>query len=231
MAAPGEMHGGSGDGPPDVAYPRDSIEFNRIVNLSDAVVAIALTILVLALEVPEATGDESTADIGAIFDHLGAPIFAFALSFVIIAFSWYGHHQFVARLRGLNRAMVVWNFAYLFFLVLVPFASDLVGNYGSNPSALAVYAGLMAAVYAVELPGQLLARSADLDVERLTGAQFRARMIMVVVPPAAFLLSIPIVLASSGSAAFLWILIWPMMVLGGRYQARVDAEAARAGEA
>jgi uncharacterized membrane protein len=121
-------------------FPRDGIEFGRILTMSDGVAAIALTLLVLQIDVPQPPpAGGNAASMLDVARQLSTPLFAFSLSFVIIAASWYSHHRFVARLRGLDVAMVVWNFAYLFMLVLVPFASDLVGTYGDNAGA-SVYA-------------------------------------------------------------------------------------------
>jgi uncharacterized membrane protein len=140
-------------------FPRDGAEFNRVMTLSDGVAAIALTILVLQLAIPPLAPGQlaANADVGAILTNLEGPFFAFALSFVVIAFSWYGHHRFMAQLRGLDAAMIAWNFCYLFTLILVPFASALIGTYGSNPGAAVVYGIVLAVLYLLDLPGLLLA--------------------------------------------------------------------------
>ena len=128
---------------------------------------------------------------------LSTPLFAFSLSFVIIAASWYSHHRFVARLRGLDVAMVVWNFAYLFCLVVVPFASDLVGTYGDNPSAVAIYAAIMAALYLVGVPGYELARVRGLLAEDKARDELVWTRVSQLVPGLCFLVSVPLVMAKS----------------------------------
>lgn len=211
---------------PALSFPRDSVEFDRIINLSDGVTAIALTLLVLSLEVPSpAPGTSTDADIGALLGSLGTPLFAFALSFVIIASSWFGHHRFVARLRGLDAAMVTWNFAYLFLLVSIPFASDLIGSYGDNPSAVAVYAAIMGALYLIGLPGYELARRRGLLVDRPPPAEERMGRLTQAIPALCFLTSIPLVLVTHSTAVgyWTWVAIWPLTTLAEHRRHRLAA--------
>lgn len=204
-------------------YARDTVEFNRIVNITDAVVAIAITILVLQLAVPAAVGDNAKTDIGALMRDLQAPMLAFALSFVIIAFSWFGHQRFVERLLAFDNAMLMWNFCYLFLLVLVPFASDLVGNYGDNPAAEAMYAGVMAVLFAIDFPGRMLASHRGLLADHYTHRQWWAHGVLALSASAVFLVSIPILLLSDGAVGgWMWIFIWPVSTISGRWVKRVD---------
>ncbi len=210
-------------------YRRDSVEYNRIVNLTDAVVAIALTLLVLQLAVPAlADGAQATNELVMdVLRDLYAPALAFTLSFVIIAFSWFGHHRFVDRLNGFDNAMILWNFCYLFTLVLVPFASDLVGNYGDTDAALVLYAVVMALLFGIDFPGRIVAHRHGLLGDHYTRKQWWAHGLLALSASVVFLVSIPVFLLTDGAvgAAF-WILIWPFSVVVGRWVVRVDAEAA-----
>jgi uncharacterized membrane protein len=208
-----------------VAFPRDGTEFNRVMALSDGVAAIALTILVLQLALPALPVGKRGADVdlGAILVNLEGPFFAFCLSFVIIALSWYGHHRFIGQLRGLDVALVMWNFWYLFMLVLVPFASALVGTYGSNPGADVIYAVVMALLYFTDFPGMVLARRHDLYRAPPTPALWRARVLLSLIPPALFLLSVPVTVFLGQNGYLCWFAIAPAMVFARRYRARIVA--------
>lgn len=212
---------------PEARFPRDSVEFNRIVNLSDGVAAIALTLLVLAVEVPAPTGPTTQADMAQVFDELSTPIFAFLLSFVIIAASWYKHHRFIAQLLGLDAAMVAWNFCYLLVLVVVPFASDLIGTYGDNPQAVAIYAAIMTTLYLVALPGYELARHRGLLPVDTTPGHTSARRIGQLLPAACFAVSIPLVLVTEtpSTAYWMWFAIFPLATLAERLNDRIAARA------
>src|SRR5262245_33677157 len=131
--------------PPDATgtWVRGSIEFERVLFLSDAVVAIAMTILVLDLHVPSGVApDELARAVGE--DSVG--FFAFGLSFAVIALSWMGHHQFMSTIVRMDARLVGWNFAYLALIVLMPYASSLISSYGDSEFAVVSYLALVAAV-------------------------------------------------------------------------------------
>lgn len=77
-------------------FSRTSAEFTRVLNLSDAVFAIALTLLVLNLEVPRVPAGELA---GALADQTSSFV-AFALAFFLVASTWWQHHRAFAVLAG-----------------------------------------------------------------------------------------------------------------------------------
>ena len=108
----------------DSEYERRSLE--RLVFFSDAVVAIAITLLAIDLPVP--TGTTVAAFLSSARDHDGVYL-SFLVSFVTIAAAWKQHHDVFkyatrtdARLRNLN---MIW----LLTIVLVPFATKLLTGY------------------------------------------------------------------------------------------------------
>jgi len=78
--------------------------FHRLVNFSDAVVAIAITLLVLPL-VDSASGIGNT-DVHVFLRENWHQIFAFALSFLVIANFWWAQHQMLERVRSYNAGLV-----------------------------------------------------------------------------------------------------------------------------
>lgn len=200
-----------------MVYPRGSLEFGRVLAFTDGVVAIALTLLVLNLEVPRPAGDDAGVDIWQLVSGLGDQFFAFGLSFAIIGFYWIAHHRFAAQLRAVDLPMLVWTLLFLVVIVLIPFQSDLIGLYGDNPQAVALYAGGFAVIGVVDAAGLLIARARDLLSVRPGPAELRFVLAMRLVPGAVFLASVPIALVVSvGLAQWSWALIWPLTVLVGR---------------
>ena len=79
-------------------YGRDTPEFARVANLSDAVFAIAMTLLVLALDAPDVPADRLAAALAA-----EVPRYvAFVLSFVLVANVWWAHHKFFALVAWID---------------------------------------------------------------------------------------------------------------------------------
>ncbi len=74
-------------------------EFGRIVAFSDGVIAIAITLLTLNLEVPNVSSDDSAALARGVVD-LAPHFFAYALSFAVVGRLWLVHHRFFATLEA-----------------------------------------------------------------------------------------------------------------------------------
>jgi uncharacterized membrane protein len=105
-------------------HGRDTLEFARVVNLSDAVFAIAMTLLVLTLDVPEVPA----ADLASALAGDLPQFVAFLLSFALVANIWWQHHKLYARLAWIDPGIIAINMGGLGAVALVPFPTGLVGN-------------------------------------------------------------------------------------------------------
>jgi uncharacterized membrane protein len=76
-----------------LTYPRGSDEFARVLGFSDGVIAIAITLLVLNIDLPIPSGALAArqADIVAVLAGRADQLLAFLVSFVILAYGWMGH--------------------------------------------------------------------------------------------------------------------------------------------
>ena len=102
--------------------------FDRLIFFSDAVVAIAITLLILPV-VDSVSADESTSNL---FDHGGPRIGAFLLSFAVIAWFWILHHSLFERVAGYNAPLVWANMLWLASIVFLPVPTELVGVRGTD---------------------------------------------------------------------------------------------------
>ena len=105
-------------------------DLSRIVAFTDGVFAIAITLLVLQLEVPlDAT---SASDL---LDKLGdqsADFMAFWISFIVIGSFWISNHRFTRTVGEFDRGLMFLMLPYLGFMVLIPFTSQLMGEYSGE---------------------------------------------------------------------------------------------------
>lgn len=106
---------------------------HRLEALADGIFAIAMTLMVLNLALPEA-GKGLTELNSVLFGQLDK-FFCYALSFVLLAVFWISHHQqfhFIKRTDGKH----LWiNIVFLMFVALIPFSTSLVGDYSNEPLA------------------------------------------------------------------------------------------------
>ena len=102
---------------------------DRLTLFSDAVVAIAITLLALDLPVPE--GDSFSAFWSSVRENDGHYA-AFLISFVVIAAAWGNHHDVFRYLRRTSPRLRTFDMAWLMTIVLNPFATRLLTSAG-NP--------------------------------------------------------------------------------------------------
>jgi uncharacterized membrane protein len=124
---------------------------SRLEAFSDGVIAIIITITVLTLEAP--TGAE-LKDIAPLLPKF----ISYILSFVYIGIYWNNHHHMMQMVHSVN-GMTLWaNLNLLFWLSLVPFATDWMGenNFTTWPVALYGFVLLMNAIAYSILYGQLI---------------------------------------------------------------------------
>ncbi|GAA2170936.1 TMEM175 family protein [Agrococcus versicolor] len=117
-----------------------------MVFFSDAVVAIAMTLLILPLmeSVAEGGGEGLTAADWAA-EH-GDQLLGFGISFVLVAIFWRWHHGFFDRVRRSTPTLMRWNFAWLLLIVWLPVATALSTVEGGDASNVIVYVTTIAAV-------------------------------------------------------------------------------------
>jgi uncharacterized membrane protein len=181
---------------------------DRLLALTDGVVAIALTLLVLQLQVPPLGGDSDSAR--ALWRALapdGSEITSYLVSFLVIAQFWMVHHRVLRGMRGHSEGLAWRNFGFLLALTLMPFTSDLIGRYGTNPLAITLF-GLN--LVAISLSTQwifLYAAKHDLIKDMARSAHdertARVRVIMVLSIVA---LSIVLAWEAPTLAKFTWLL-------------------------
>jgi uncharacterized membrane protein len=104
------------------------LALDRLVFFSDAVFAIAITLLVLDIHVPNLPHVVSIEDSWRAFAELTPSFFAFALSFLVIGRFWMGHHERFRSLRHFDARLMWPNMIYLLAIAFMPFATAFLGQ-------------------------------------------------------------------------------------------------------
>jgi TMEM175 potassium channel family protein len=175
------------------------VGYERTVAFSDGVFAIAITLLVLGIEVPHVPGSDLAAAIRA----LGPSILSYFIGFAVVGLFWIGHHRFFNEVRAFDNRIVVLNLAYLSLIAVMPFTTGLLGNYGERPVAVALYAANVAATSLAEAAMTVLALRDGLLVA--TPRKRRGHLIMGLLVPLVFCVSIPIAYIDTDAAKWSWL--------------------------
>jgi uncharacterized membrane protein len=211
------------DSPEDENIPG----IDRLLALTDGVVAIALTLLVLQLSVPMSRTIESNPDSARALWHAldvdGSELTSYLVSFVVIAQFWLVHHRVLRAMRGHSEGLAWRNFSFLLALTLMPFTSDLLGRYGSNPLAITFF-GIN--LVAISLSTQwifLYAAGHDLMVEdRRSAHDELASRIRVVLMLAVVALSLVLAWTYADLSKYVWLLFLVTPTMANRLAATME---------
>ena len=185
--------------------PKAGRELDRIVTFSDAVFAIAITILVLDIGVPDGL---SPTELPVQVLDLAPKYLSYVISFLVIAVYWQAHHRVFKPITGYNSTLLWLNVLFLMAIAFLPFPTSLLGEYGGEQVSVAIYAAnaavaslLLVSISWYAAAGHRLV-SSDLDDEAE-----RIQRVQGLAVPVVFLLSIAISFFSPRAAMYSWVLL------------------------
>jgi uncharacterized membrane protein len=191
-----------------------SLEFDRFAFFSDAVYAIALTLLVVGIAVPTVEDIGSSRQMWEVLWDLRQEFATFFVGFAVIGRYWLAHHRFVAVLGAVDGRLLTLNLIYLAFIAFLPFPTALVGRYEQNVVAFVFFAGIISCVSALETLLFVVAERRGLLVVAVPRDLYRFVIVASTLPVLVFLVSIPLAAATNSTIALLcWIVIWPLEAL------------------
>jgi uncharacterized membrane protein len=199
ISAPQELSNGGG------------IDTGRTISFSDAVIAIAITLLALDLKVPQLPESSVAAELPSALLELWPNLYSFVLSFWIIGSYWLAHHRISRLVGAYDRRMQLINLLFLMWIVLMPFSTALVGEYEHQQLPVVIYAvhNILTSLTLTWLWRHAIRDSrlveANLDPSLVRYSNFRSLVVQGV-----FLLSIGISFISVDAARLSWVLIWPL---------------------
>lgn len=118
----------------------DAIEgTDRIESVSDNIFAVAMTLLIVNIKVPQNHGFEDVAHVWPVVLPLWHHLRAFGLSFLIIGLYWMAHHRIFVFIKRSDAWLMLINLAFMGFTVLTPFFSGLLGQFDESRVALELY--------------------------------------------------------------------------------------------
>ena len=128
---------------PDTAldhHDRTEFQLERLILFTDAVFAIAITLLAIEIRFPELHHLPSDADVWRGMRGLVPKFMGFLVGFVIIAQYWTAHHRIFRFVRNYDTKLLWLNMLFLLFIVLMPFSSGLFSSFSIVRAAFIVYA-------------------------------------------------------------------------------------------
>ncbi|HEU4656099.1 MAG TPA: TMEM175 family protein [Capillimicrobium sp.] len=128
--------------PEPTHFDRDEreVEFTRALAFSDGVFGIAITLLVVSIDVPQVSGGDIERQLLDALDELGPFVGSYFISFAVVGLLWLRHHKLFSRIGRLDTAALVINLVLLSFVSLMPFSTEVMGRYGDSAVGTSIYA-------------------------------------------------------------------------------------------
>jgi uncharacterized membrane protein len=181
----------------------------RIVFFSDAVMAIAITLLVLEVRLPA----EGTGGFGSRILALWPKYLGYVVSFWVIALYWVAHHRCFRHIRRHDRALVFLNFLFLMFIAFMPFPTGLLFSNSTEAASVVLYAGVAAGMGASLALTWMHAVRRGLVTSGLSRPLVRDILWNLVLPPFVFLLTIGLAFLDTRIAVYGWLLLVPVYLV------------------
>ncbi len=188
-------------------HPAGPVEYRRDVEsvafFSDAVFAIAMTLLIIGVRVPSGT---TAGTLGDALRGLGSSFASYGISFMVIGLYWLGYHRQVHLMEHLDGGGLLITLLFLMSVAFLPFPTLLVNN-DFGPVAVIFYAASIAATGILLGILWLYAGRRGLlrDVDARLDTYYTLRAFYA---PLIFLLSIPVAVAAPRAATYVWILVF-----------------------
>jgi uncharacterized membrane protein len=113
---------------------KKEFQLERLILFSDAVFAIAITLLVIEIKIPELPEGTHITDAALLksLGHLIPKFIGFLVSFLLIGLYWTIHHRMFGFVTSYDKKLLVLNLAFLFFIALMPFSNGFYSEYAGG---------------------------------------------------------------------------------------------------
>ncbi len=124
---------------------------HRVEALTDGIFAVAMTLLVIDLKLPDHAAIHTQAELLQELANLLPKAISWLISFFVLAIFWVGHHRMLHHVRTVDEGLLWRNILQLALVSLIPFSSAIIGEYGGAFASQVVYSGNMMALGLVSL--------------------------------------------------------------------------------
>jgi uncharacterized membrane protein len=187
---------------PESGSPETIVEMGRLNGLSDGVFAIALTLLVLEIRIPN---EITASDLPSGLLELGPRVLIYLISFVVIGGAWGSHQRMLSQIKRGDGLLVWFTLLSLLFVTLVPATAALLGRF---PGAFIAILCFAADVILIQLTALWMWRHAS--KQGLINSALDPRVVKgigrrLILSAGAFALSLPLALLNPAIVYVVWI--------------------------
>lgn len=196
---------------------------HRIEALTDGIYAVAMTLLVIELKLPNAEAIHSQSELIGGVIHLIPKFIAWIISFLVLALFWLGHHRLFHFVRQVDGKLLALNLVQLGLASLMPFCSALSGEFGLTLFAQVFYSVNMILMSAVSiLVAKHIHRHPELCIQPVSKGMYKAAVFRLggLITISIVAIAIARVIPGAGNSAFI------LMTVIGPLSRRIERRAA-----
>lgn len=189
------------------------IRLEHVISFADAIFAFSITFMAISIHIPDLAPNLTQAEaINRLLESL--PEFeVYVVSFFVIGVYWIAYHQIFNHIAGSHWIMTWLILVFLFFITLIPLATNLQIGYGSYQIVFVIYALVLTIAGSLLTISWLHATKNKLIDKNLTQLEANNILLESIVPPIVFLLSILVSFINLQIAYYFWMLIIPAKIM------------------
>lgn len=186
---------------------QENLGLERLVFFSDAVIAIAITLLALEIRLPALGEELSNAQLLQSLLALWPRYLGYLISFLVIGEFWLGHHRKFRFIVRYDRSLLLLNLLFLMLIAFIPFPTVVLSEYGNRTATIFYALTITVAGLLLLAVWSYAAQHNRLLDPDFAPAQRRHEWQRSLVVPLIFLLSIGLAFINDDLAKFSWVLI------------------------
>jgi uncharacterized membrane protein len=198
------------------ASDQDRLGLERLIFFSDAVFAIAITLLALEIRLPAGPEAISNAQLASSLLGIWHKYLAYMISFMVIGSFWIGHHRKFRYIKRYDGGLLMLNLLFLMVVAFVPFPSSVISEYSNRAATIFYGLTMMLAGLLMAALWRHAARRDRLIDPHLSARQKRRQFIAPLMTAAVFALSIGLAFLNEDLAKLSWLLILPASLYTSR---------------
>ncbi|MGN6630615.1 MAG: TMEM175 family protein [Nitrososphaeraceae archaeon] len=189
------------------------IRLEHVTSFADAIFAFSITFMAITINIPNLAQNLTQAQV---IDKLSESLPEFeiyVISFFMIGIYWIAYHQIFNHIVGSHQITTWLTLVFLFFITLIPLATNMQIGYGSYQIIFVLYALVLTIAGALSTIIWLHATKNKLINQNMTQIEIHCVLLESTLSPAVFLLSILVSFIDLQSAYYFWLVIIPAKIV------------------
>jgi uncharacterized membrane protein len=189
------------------------IRLEHVTSFADAIFAFSITFMAITINIPNLAQNLTQAQV---IDKLSESLPEFeiyVISFFMIGIYWIAYHQIFNHIVGSHQITTWLTLVFLFFITLIPLATNMQIGYGSYQIVFVLYALVLTIAGALLTIIWLHATKNKLINQNMTQIEIHCVLLESTLSPAVFLLSILVSFIDLQIAYYFWLVIIPAKIV------------------